>query len=109
HCPTRTPPIKPPAFQAASTRFHSCQVRHSPSVIVIRSCPLIPLTGCSLSASAQVIEIQSCVKDEEEAALRLMPPHRIVREHHYVTLSNRYVYDSRSIHEFRASRQHTAN
>ena len=56
-----------------------------------------------------MIVIQCCIEQQEEASLSLMSPHRIVREHHYVTLTNRHINYCRCVCQLRSARKHPAD
>src|SRR5438094_5291247 len=58
----------------------------SPLLFLLSSRPFAPFNW-TIPSDSQVIEIQGGIEQKKKAALRLMAPHRIVRKHHYVTLS----------------------
>ena len=61
------------------------------------------------SPDAKIVIVERGIEQQEEAALRLMPPHRIVSEHHHVTASNWNVDYRRLVREIRTAREHSAH
>src|SRR6266568_2964013 len=66
-------------------------------------------TRRSLSTDAKIVIVERGIEQQEEAALRLVAPHRIVREHHHVTASNWNVDYCRLVRKIRTAGEHSAH
>ncbi len=68
------------------------------------------LVGCGLvPAGVQVVVMERRVEQEHEAAVGLVPPHRVVAEEDDVTLPERHVDDRGRSRELGAPREHAAD
>src|SRR5262245_20928663 len=61
------------------------------------------------SYDVQVIEVQRGVEKHREAAVRFVPPHGIVGEHHDVTFAYGHIKHGRFPSQFRTAREHAAD
>src|SRR5262249_24899442 len=61
------------------------------------------------SSNSEVVVVQGGVEQQEEAALGLVTPHRVVGEHDYVSFANRNVDDRWLAHKVGAAREHPAD
>src|SRR5712692_5810496 len=77
--------------------------------VILCPAPIGPWRGWTISSNVQVIVIQGCIEQQEEASLGLMSPHWIVREHHHVTLSNGNIHNCRRVCQLRPARKHAAD
>ena len=56
-----------------------------------------------------MIEVQRRIEEQREAAVRLMPPHRVVGEHHDVAFAHRDVNHRWFADQFAPAGEHSAN
>src|SRR5262245_58675009 len=90
--------------------------------VAVAACPqsliiiLIVLPGLGLiapsrrrSSDAQMIEVQRRVEEQREAAVRFVPPHRVVGEHHDVPFADGHIEHGRFAGQFRTAREHAAD
>jgi hypothetical protein len=62
-----------------------------------------------LPSDVKVVVVEHSVEQEKEAALCLLPPHRIVREEEDVSSTDGDVNDGRTIRQFLTSGEHSGD
>src|SRR5947207_15627964 len=79
------------------------------SIVVFRPRSRVPLISGTLSSDVEVVIVQYGVEKQEEAALSLMAPHWIIREHHHMALANGHINHRWRIRQFRSAGQHSTD
>src|SRR6185295_193125 len=78
-------------------------------LLIVAGRGILPSSGRLGSAGAEVVVVHRRVEQQKETTLGLMPPHRVVREHHHVTLADRNIYNRRLAGKLRPARKHSAD
>src|SRR5215510_9967904 len=80
-------------------------------IIIFAGLPGLRLISSSRrgSSNVQVIEVQRRVEEQREAAVRFMPPHRVIGEHHDVPFAYGHIEHDRFASQFRTAREHAAD
>ena len=62
-----------------------------------------------ITADAKVIEIKDGVEQEREAAVSLVPPHRVICKHYDMAFANGHIYHGCFAGQLRSPRKHSAD
>lgn len=78
-------------------------------LISTSGCCVLPPSGRIGSSDSEVVVVQCRVEQQKETPLSLVPPHRVVREHHYVAFAD-WNIDYRSLaRKLRSAGEHSAD